>query len=584
MAKTGCGTANQSEEYYDYIVERSLILERMQEYFPNACSEQVGLKYDFLHIPMENTEGLSGRGDMKKLIQDVTRFGYTAIPKAFGLMDTSSVEATGVLRVQNQPVLNLRGQGVILGFVDTGIAYDLPIFQNEDGTSRILGLWDQTVVSEKEYTEEADFFRWEYGTYYNQEEITAALKSEHPYDVVPSRDEEGHGTFLAGIAAGKVDRKADFTGMAPDASLAVVKLKPMKQYMRRFFSIPDGVVAYSEIDIYNAVSFLLELSWYYRKPVVMCIGLGTNQGGHDGRMPISDYMSQISNSRGMAVVQAAGNEGNARRHYYGRVSENLQDVVEIKVGKNVEGFCVELWGNSLNTFYVGIQSPSGKTVPPVPPERDEVREYDFILDGSKVYIYDYVTVSQGGDYVVVLHFQTPAEGVWKIQVAAKGSFDTEYHMWMPITQFVPEDTYFLQSNPYTTLTSNACATSTLVMGMYNHYFDALTPESSKGYTRTNQVKPDLAAPGVNVYGPFTDGSYGYRTGSSIAAAHGAGASALLMEYGIARGNATYMDGMDIRSLLIRGAGRKPTLEYPNPDWGYGTLDVYETFQVIAGQR
>ena len=213
-----------------------------------------------------------------------------------------------------------------------------------------------------------------------------------------------------------------------------------------------------------------------------------------------------------------------------------------------------------------------------------MREYDFILDGSKVYIYDYVTVSQGGDYVVVLHFQTPAEGVWKIQVAAKGSFDTEYHMWMPITQFAPEDTYFLQSNPYTTLTSNACATSTLVMGMYNHYSDALTPESSKGYTRTNQVKPDLAAPGVNVYGPLTDGSYGYRTGSSIAAAHGAGASALLMEYGIARGNATYMDGVDIRSLLIRGAARKPMLEYPNPDWGYGTLDVYETFQVIAGQR
>lgn len=574
-----CDFVNFSEDYFDFIVEKRQDFEDIMRQFPGACVEDFGLNTAFLHIPTEGTE----QGNTKRFLEYVNRFGYMAIPKLFGLMDTSNVEAIGATRIQNQPVLNLRGQGVMLGFVDTGIAYNLPIFQNEDGTSRILGIWDQNIENGNTY-EESSPFKKGYGTYYNQEEITEALQQSNPYDLVPSRDEEGHGTFMAGIAAGKYDKKADFIGVAPDTAIAVVKLKPAKRYLRRFFGVPEGIPAYSELDIMNGVQFLLDLSVYYKKPIIICIGVGTNQGGHDGRMPISRYLSGVSDTQSMAVVQAAGNEGNARRHYYGRVSEEMQDTVEIRVGRGVEEFTVELWGNSLNTFYVGLQSPGGQTIEPVFSQNEEVRKYDFILEGSTVYIQDRIMKMQGGDNLILLHFVAPSEGIWKIQVAVRGAFQANFHMWMPISQFVSEDTYFLASNPYTTLVSNACATNTIVTGMYNHYLNALVPESSKGYTRINQVKPDVTAPGVNVYGPATDGTYTMRTGSSIAAAHGAGAAALIMEFGVIRGYSTYMDGLEIKTLMIRGAERKPTLEYPNPDWGYGTLNVYQVFQEITGQR
>ena len=119
--------------------------------------------------------------------------------------------------------------------------------------------------------------------------------------------------------------------------------------------------------------------------------------------------------------------------------------------------------------------------------------------------------------------------------------------------------------------------------MYQHLTDSLTPEGSKGFTRTNLVKPDILAPGVNVYGPMPSGAYGTMTGSSVAAAHAAGAVALIFEYGIVKGNFSYIDGADARAILIRSASRKENLEYPNRDWGYGTLNVFQAFQEFVGQ-
>lgn len=569
-----CGYFNVRDDYYDFIVETDFNPE-LYRLSPGYCLEDFGGKFQFLHLPQRN--------DLNKYIG---LLGYAALPKVLGLMDTTSVESTGALRLQNQPVLTLRGQGTIIGIVDTGIAYDLPIFRNEDGTSRILGMWDQTIPQPEDEDMLPNNYppiAVDYGTTYNNAQINQALQSGNPYEMIPSRDEQEHGTFLAGIAAGRYDRNADFIGIAPDCNLAIVKLKQVKPYLREFYGIGEGIAAYSEIDIMNGVKYLLELAQYYMKPLVLLIGAGTNQGGHDGRMPLSEYLSSVADIQGIAVVQAAGNEGNARRHYSGRVSQQNWETVELRIGPGVKGFTIELWGNALNTFYVGLRSPSGRTIPPILPQTMQGHEYRFPIEGTTVTIYDRVSKIQGGDYLVLIRFETPGEGIWQLQVAAKGNFTTDYHLWMPIRQFVPEDTYFLSSNPYTTLTSNACAVNSITVGMYQHLTDSLTPEGSKGFTRTNLVKPDILAPGVNVYGPLTNGSYGTMTGSSIAAAHATGAAALLFEYGIVKGNYTYMDGVDIKTILIRNASRKRNLEYPNRDWGYGTLNVYQAFQEFVGQ-
>ena len=552
-----CAKANGDETIYDFLLETNFNPESAVTLPSGFCLEEFETKYQFLHVP-----------SFLPFSYYVSRLGYNAVPKLYGLMDTTSVEQVGGLALQNQPVLPLRGQGVVFGIIDTGIAYDLPIFQNEDGTTRLIGLWDQTLED----------------GYYTKEQINQALMQKDPYKVIPSRDENGHGTFLAGIAAGKYDAKADFTGIAVDASLAVVKCRQAKEYLKEFYSVPEGVEAYSEIDIMRGVKYLTDLALSYRMPMVVLIGLGTNQGGHDGRMPSSDYFSRISDTQGFAIVQAAGNEGNARRHYYGRVSEERPDEAEIVVGENVRGFTMELIGNALNNFYVGITSPTGKRIMPYLSPTQEARRYPFLAEGSVVTIYDRVAAFQGGDFLVVLQFETPAPGIWKVEVLAKGDFVTDYHIWMPITQFVPSNTYFLGSNPFTTVTSNACAVNTMAVGMYNHYQNALVAEASKGYTRTSVVKPDFLAPGVNVYGPLLDGSYGTRTGSSVAAAHAAGAAIQLFEFGIVRGNYTYLDGLDVKTLLIRGADRKPGIDYPNREYGYGTLNVFRSYQDLVGQR
>ena len=465
-----------------------------------------------------------------------------------------------------------------------GIAYDLDIFRYEDGTSRILGLWDQTITNAEEeeianHGNTADDmpFPFAYGTSWNQEQLNQALKLENPYEIVPSRDEDGHGTFLAGIAAGRPDAANDFTGMAPDAALAVVKLRQAKQYLKDYNYVDNSVNAYSEIDILNAVKYLLILARYYHKPLVICIGLGTNQGGHDGKMPLSQYLSDISNSPSVAVVQAAGNEGNARRHYQGETSPDLVDTIEIKVGPRTKGFVMEIWSSVLSSVYIGLQSPSGDRIAPTIYRTNEVRKYPFPLDGSNVYVYDRLVKMQESDYLVMLRFETPAEGIWRVLVANQGSFRTDYHSWMPIQQFLNEETYFLQSSPYTTLVSNASAANAITAGMYDHLQDSVTPESSKGFTRTGQIKPDILAPGVNVYGPNTNGRYTRKTGSSIAAAHTAGAAALVMEYAAVRGNYTYIDGADIRTMMIRSARRNPAIVYPNETYGYGFLDIYQLF-------
>ena len=319
-----CAKANGDETIYDFLLETNFNPESAITLPSGFCLEEFETKYQFLHVP-----------SFLPFSYYVSRLGYNAVPKLYGLMDTTSVEQVGGLTLQNQPVLPLRGQGVVFGIIDTGIAYDLPIFQNEDGTTRLIGLWDQTLED----------------GYYTKEQINQALMQKDPYKAIPSRDENGHGTFLAGIAAGKYDAKADFTGIAVDASLAVVKCRQAKEYLREFYSVPEGVEAYSEIDIMRGVKYLTDLALSYRMPMVILIGLGTNQGGHDGRMPSSDYFSRISDIQGFSIVQAAGNEGNARRHYYGRVNEERPDEAEIVVGENVRGFTMELIGNALNTFF-----------------------------------------------------------------------------------------------------------------------------------------------------------------------------------------------------------------------------------------
>jgi subtilisin family serine protease len=556
-----------SNDYADLLITYSGDLSKLQG-FENATIHIIDFFNAIVHIPVQ---GISEN--------IVFQLGYSVMPSLFGLISEASLEASGILRLRNIPTLNLRGQGVLIGILDTGIDYTNPVFRNADNTTKIVSIWDQTIISGN-YPGDTM-----YGTEYTRDQINEALQSENPLDIVPSTDEIGHGTMLAGIAAGNEVPDSGFYGVAPDAELVVVKLKPAKQYLRDFFLIPEGVPCYQENDIIFALDYLATVAINQNRPMAICVALGTSQGAHDGRGTLSSYLSLYAQRSSYAVVVAAGNEGNARRHYYGMADPVTGfNTVELYVGENEPGFSMELWGDSPGLFAIDIQTPSGEYVPRMVPRLDENREVSFIFEETLIYIDFQIVESQSGDQLILMRFHNPASGIWRFNVYGGVEVNAGFHIWLPMEGFISNNTYFIRSDPYTTILSLGNAEIPITVTGYNITDDSLYLNASRGYSRTGQIKPEIAAPGVNILSPSLDQSFNEVTGTSPAAAHTSGVAAMLLEWAIVRGNQPSFNTIDMKIFMIRGARRDMNIQYPNRDWGYGILDVFNIFDVLRSSE
>lgn len=560
-----CRERITSEDYADFIIEYEKIQKSVLDSY-NFCYDIINNTYAIAYAPIATLPS-----NMLQL------FGYSIYPSCFGLLDIGSLEASGVTRVSNIPNFNLRGQGVLIGIIDTGIDYTHEAFKNEDGTTKIVSIWDQTIESG---TSPQGFY---YGTEYNQEEINLALLSADPLSIVPSVDENGHGTFLAGIAAGNRSDANNFSGVAPDANIVVVKLKTAKRFIKEFFSIPSDAICYQENDIMLGIKYLLQIVKTLVRPMSICIGVGTSQGGHDERGALSSYLSTTADQKGICVSIAAGNEGNRGHHYLGTIPRTISfNTVELKVGPNNTGFSMELWGDRPNLFAIDILSPSGEYIPRIPARIGETREIRFIFEETVILIDYEIVESQTGDQLILIRFRNPAEGNWRFRVYSSGNLEPRFHIWLPIHNFLNDDTFFITPNPDFTLTSPANTILPIITTAYDYTNQSLYYNASRGYTRNNIISPSFAAPGVNIIGPTFNNGYMVGTGTSIAAAHTAGVAALLLEWGVAQGNQTLMDTIEIKNILLRGAKRDPNIVYPNREWGYGILDFYNSLSSFRG--
>ncbi len=575
-----CSSLIVSEETGDYIIEyNSLYFEQIQRQ-DGVCISCVNDTWCILYTNYPGSRNIN--------IQQ----GYYSVPKLYGLMDTTSFDASGITATLNQPLLNVRGQSVLIGFLDTGIDYLREDFKASDGRTRIAAVWDQTIQSvnyEEDTGEAAGTEKYDreqvqgmvqYGTVYTREDINAALAAEregqNPYDIVPSRDENGHGTFLAGVAA--ASETADYIGAAPEAEILMVKLKPAKKYLRDFYLLPERVEAYSETDMMMGVRFLQQYAIREKKPLVICVGLGTASGSRTGALPFADLLNTLARQVNTVVVTCTGNEANNRTHTSGlAVSDTEPSEIEITVGADERGFVMEIWAESLDILSVAITSPSGERISRIPARIDTGAVYNFLLERSQVAVDYRVVESASGYEVIFMRFINPAQGIWKIHVYSLTNIVGRYNAWLPLKQFLSGDTYFLNSNPSTTLTEPGAAERVISVGAYNHITDASYAASGRGYTATGLVKPDFVAPGVDVYGVRAGGGYTTRTGTSVAAAHAAGAAALLLTWGVTDGNLPYMGTNEVKSVLIRGAKRENNTVYPNNIYGYGKMDVIEAF-------
>lgn len=503
---------------------------------------------------------------------------YNVVPCLYTPQDTTSLEASGILQLQNQSLLNLTGQGVLIGIIDTGINYTHPAFLDSQGRTRILKLWDQT-ISEDARRRPFDF---PYGSEYTSQDINQALSSDNPLTLVPTIDETGHGTAVAGIAAGSPSPANEFAGAAPGSELVVVKLKEAKQYLKDLYLISGNSPAFAENDILTALSYLTRISEQEQKPMILCLALGSNQGGHTGSQPLEVTLNRFSQFRGLTPVIPCGNESGKAHHFYGVSGEQSPPTtVEILVPEGSRGFSCELWGQVPQIFSVSFRTPLGEIYPRIPITLQGNDKVSFVLENTIIYVNYDLAQSTSGNQLILMRFVAPTPGVWTLSVYPNRPGNLDYHMWLPITEFNQPDVRFLSPNPYTTLTTPSPADSAISVAAYNAANNSLFIHSGRGYTVAGSIKPDFAAPGVDVTAPGPGNSYITFTGTSASAAITAGACALLTEWGLRRNPPLYFTTHQIKIYLIRGCVQTNPLSYPNREWGYGTLNLYQTFLALT---
>lgn len=552
-----CQEMFYSNDYGDYLIETAS--PRGRELLEQAsCSVPVNEEYAVIQVKREEeTE------EMREFLR------FQNLPRMFGLLDVSHLEETGVLAIQRNPNLNLYGQNVILGVIDTGIDYLHPAFRQTDGNSRIGVIWDQSVPSENPSEE------FPYGSIYDRSVINEALKSENPYEIVPSVDQDGHGTFLAGIAAGSEITEEDFQGVAPLCDIAVVKLKEAKSYLKRFWLIPEGTTAFQETDLFLGIRFIQAYAYQQRKPFVILLACGTNTGSHGKSDYLKNYLNNLSTFSGKCVVLAGGNEGSLAHHYLGNGLENreYQDV-ELNVGEGEEGFSLEFWAEVPDVYSVGFVSPEGEYIEKIPLSLlQEGVEVGFPRIDTKITVFYEVLERTSGEMLIWMRIERPTKGIWKIRIFPENVLSGRYDMWLPMEHFLGKNTFFLRPDPYTTICEPGNAENPITVTAYDGKNDTLYFQASRGYTRDQEIKPDFAAPGVEVFGPQPGRRYGKGTGSSVAAAVAAGCSLLLFSY------RSYYTGLQIKTLLVKGTNRK-NLTYPNREWGYGQLNIYQSIRSL----
>lgn len=553
-----CVGAAVNEDYRDYISGFRTSTEELRDFYKTDCITQVNFQYAIVYIDRREASA-----------SPVDDFSGNAIPRCYGLMDTQVLEETGAAQVRRSG-LDLTGQGVLAAVIDTGIDYTNSVFQLGNRTTKIQYLWDQTIQGENPP------MPYGYGMEYTKEQIDNALQTENPLETVPTEDTSGHGTFLAGMIAGNEVQEENFSGIAPGAELIVVKLKQAKRYLKEYYCIEPSREVYAEPDIMLAIRYVLEKADELSMPIVIYLGLGTNLSSHTGTSPLARQISTLAYQPGITVVVCGGNEGQAKHHYAGNLTDG-EVVVEVKVGPNEYGFTTELWGFQPNQFFVDIESPSGQRTGTISGGYKGRRDITFLLENTNLAV-DYFTIDVStGSPFIRMRFRQPAEGIWRFYVTDENVGSREFDMWLPIRNFISDETYFLESTPYNTLTAPGNAAPVMTPSTYNQSNNSFFIESGRGFPRTMTVQPDFAAPGVNVIGVLPRGRFGMKTGSSISGAVVAGIAVLMLEWGSVRGNDLILNTLRMKNYLIRGARRDPDRTYPNREWGFGAVDIYQTF-------
>lgn len=573
MQIPNCTDMFTNPDYQHFVVEyRGDLLGQVAKY-PYLCAAILNNRYAIIAIKPS---------DLSRVRQDIPSIIFIKFRTMNVLQQISYLDASNISNMKINPYLSLTGRGVLIGIVDTGIDYLNKEFIKEDDTTRIVTIWDQTLPTDPSKNVYI-------GSTFSREDINRAIATSKqggdPYSIVPSKDETGHGTYVASIAGARGYDKS-IEGVANDCEFVVVKLNPSPSFTRvNQENGINNVLTYTPSEIMAGIEFISKVANSENKPVVIILSTGSTEESHDGNILFTRYLNTLASFRATAVICGFGNQGSANGHVSG-ILNNIGETKasELSIPREMKYLTFRLWSRKPGKAAINIISPSGQNSQFILPKIRTYRTIKYVKENTTLNVSILTPEAVTGNQMIVLEFSNIKPGIWTIQVKSQHDNSFRYDMWLPPKETLPEGTQFLNPDPYVTFTVPSASRAPLATSYYDQTLNAIVAESGKGFTLEDIIKPDLTAPGVNLKATSPGGKTVFISGSSCASAVVGGTVALLFQWGIIDKNDISMNAIKAKCYLLYGTSKRSIDTYPNKEWGWGKLDLEGTFNFISGNR
>ncbi len=518
---------------WELIVRYTGSLDGLRTRYPQIRIRELLNQYAVLIVPETLVDAVSQE----------TVIEYVEKPKQLYFELQAGKAASCINAVQqgmNNP-FGLFGKGTIVAVIDTGIRAESMEFRNADGSTRILNIWDQTT-----------------GTEYDRSQIDEALQNETKDTAgIPGADVLGHGTQVAAIACGS-------SGVAAQADILVVKLG---------LAAKNGFPRTTQL--MEALDYVVRKVIDYGKPLAVNISFGNNYGDHTGSSLLENFINDIADSWKCSICIGSGNEGLGAVHTGGTLTEDMEETVELAVSSYETGLSIQIWKDYWDDIAVEIIAPSGRNLGRIQENSrvSRIRYEDMELltyfgEPSPFRIRQEIYIDMIPQTVYI------QSGLWKFRLIPRSIRNGRYDMWLPAQGALNFGTGFTSPDSASTFTIPSAAAKAVTVGAYDAGTGSAAPFSGRGYIveigGSLMVKPELAAPGVNVLVPSVSGMARVN-GTSYATPFVTGSAALLMEWGIVRGNDAFLYGEKLKAYLIKGAEPLAGAAVPDTQTGWGRL-------------
>ncbi len=548
-------------DYGQFIVEFGDVPTETKELFSGEFIQPLGEDFSVIYSKWENILDKMYRGN----------YPYYSIPKLYTFDEIpfvlsnerfeEAIEEAGISQVKTQPVLNLRGSDVIIGIIGPDFDISLNYLRYQDGSTRFEAIWDQTSDNGNK---PVGFI---FGSEYDKNYINEALAEGNG---IWTGSGETNTNKLMKIICGSIQSpeiENRFEGIAPASTIVAVKIREADSNLKEFYGMKNDKKVYAEADIMASVSYIYNKAMEIGKPVVILINCNGKMGGHTGRLPLDIYVGRIAENYGTCIISSTGPYADKRSHYEGSFlgfNDNEPQSLELRTD-NSEGVYVEIWAESPENYSVSIISPSGEATERIYRSRT-TEMLEFVLDDTIAYVDNIIAEGRDNNPLIIVKLLGPSDGVWTINVYKENIINGNVHSWLTSGSADETRTYFLNPNPYITLNDVSTTENIISVSSYNPFTGGINVESGRGFTRNGRVKPDFAVASIRNAIPDTS------------AAVCAGAAALYMEWAIIKGNAPAVRTGEIKSFFIAGTIRDRNERYPSEIYGYGKMNLYDSFE------